>query len=78
VAAQNDCPRIVLSLREVPYFDSQGIEVLLDLGDQLYETGGRLRLAEMDDCCTEILNLTGHLEDFEIHDTIDSAVRSLL
>jgi anti-anti-sigma factor len=78
VTAQNDCPRIVLSLREVPYFDSQGIELLLDLSDQFYASGGRLRLAEVDECCSEILHLTGHLEEFEIHETIDGAVRSLL
>ena len=71
-------PRVVLSLREAPYVDSKGLETLLDLNDQFAAQGRRLRLAELDDCCQEILHLTDLHDAFERYITIDDAVRSLL
>ncbi len=78
LAETTGAPRIVLSMREVPYLDSKGLEMLLEANDAFHQSGGRLRLAEVDECCREILYLTGHLDDFEIHGSIDDAVRSLL
>lgn len=71
-------PRVVLSLRESPYLDSKGLEMLLDLNDQFNAEGKRLRLAELDDCCQEILYLTDYHDAFERYTSIDDAVRSLL
>jgi anti-anti-sigma factor len=71
-------PRVVLSLRESPYVDSKGLEMLLDLSEQSADEGKRMRLAELDDCCQEILYLTDTHDAFERYATIDDAVRSLL
>ena len=73
-----DSPRLVLSLRDVQYLDSKGLEALLDTSRRFDQQGKRLRLAEIEDCCREMLYLTDHLDSFEIHPTIDDAVRSLL
>ena len=58
--------------------DGKGLETLLDLNDQFAAQGRRLRLAELDDCCQEILHLTDLHDAFERYITIDDAVRSLL
>lgn len=74
----SNSPRLVLSLQEVQYIDSKGIECLLEVNTRFQEQGKRLRLAHVEDACREVLCLTEHLDAFEIHPTIDDAVRSLL
>lgn len=76
-----NCPRgqrFVLSLREVPYLDSRGIELMVDLADEMVRGGSRLRLAEVNETCREIFELTDVIAEFDIYDTIDDAVRSFL
>jgi anti-anti-sigma factor len=71
-------PRVVLCMREVSYMDSQGLEFLLDMSEKFESEGRRLRLAEIEDCCREILYLTDYQDAFEQYAGIDDAVRSLL
>jgi anti-anti-sigma factor len=71
-------PRLVLSLQEVPYFDSQTIETLVDAASDLEQRGGRLRLASVTQTCREVLELTGQAERFEFFDSVQDAVRSFL
>ena len=74
----SNSPRVVLCMREAPYVDSKGLELLLEVNDGYVAEGRRLRLAELEDCCREILYLTDHQDAFEQYPTIDEAVRSLL
>ncbi|MFH1143283.1 MAG: STAS domain-containing protein [Candidatus Eisenbacteria bacterium] len=70
--------RIVLDLRHVPFFDSSGLEYLLDLADRLREEGGSLRLANPNPLCREVLGISGLDETIPIHENLASAGRSFL
>ena len=74
----SNSPRVVLCLREAPYVDSQGLELLLEMNDWYAAEGRRLRLAELEDCSQEILRLTDYQDAFEQYATLDDVVRSLL
>lgn len=67
--------RVVLDFADVPYFDSAGIETLLDLYASS-TTAHRARLARLSDTCREALDLTNCLERLEIFDTVENAIRS--
>jgi len=70
--------RMVIELSQVPYFDSQGIEVMWDLADQQRETGQAMRVAAIPELCREIFELTQITEHLDLYDSPESAVRSLL
>jgi len=74
----SNSPRVVFCMREAPYMDSKGLEFLLEVHERYAAEGRRLRLAELEDCCREILYLTDYPDTFEQYPTIDDAVRSLL
>jgi anti-anti-sigma factor len=71
-------PRFVLEMHNVPYFDSRGIEGLVEAADELRQRGGRLRLASVPQTCREVLELTGQAQRFEFFDEAHDAVRSFL
>jgi len=70
--------RLVVDLRHVPFFDSAGLECLLDLADRLREAGGSLRLANANALCREVLALTGIDEKIPVHDNLAGVGRSFL
>jgi anti-anti-sigma factor len=70
--------RMVIELSQVPYFDSQGIEVLWDLADQQREAGQAMRVAAIPELCQKIFELTQITEHLDLYDSPESAVRSLL
>lgn len=80
VAAQleADNPHLVIDMGEVPYVDSQGLEVLLGFARELRDRSLPLKLALLTSTCREILDLTELTEEFEIFDEVDDAVRSFL
>ena len=71
-------PRLVLALQEVAYFDSRGIEGLVEAAADLQQRGGRLRLASVTQTCREVLELTGQAERFDFFDEVQDAVRSFM
>ncbi len=69
-------PRVVLNLAEVPFFDSLGLEWLLDIADRCLARGGQLQIAVPGSLCRDILSATGVGDQFERFDDVRSAVRS--
>ncbi|WP_442510624.1 STAS domain-containing protein [Novipirellula sp. SH528] len=69
-------PKIVFDLRNVPLFDSAGLEFLLDLRDRCLQHGGAIHLAAPNPLCIEILQATELDRDFSISDDVVSAVGS--
>lgn len=70
--------RLVLDLAQVPYLDSRGVEVLMDLADRQLDGGQTMRVAACPELCREILELTGVAGMLDLFDTPESAVRSFL
>jgi anti-anti-sigma factor len=69
---------IVLDLSEVPFIDSKGLEMLLDLERGCREEGGRLKLAGLSDNCAEILRLTDLTGRFEVLASAEQAARNVI
>ena len=70
--------RIVIDMSAVPFVDSSGLEVLLDVTDGMGESGQTLKLAATTKTVREVLELTDLAPIFEHYDEVMDAVRSFL
>ncbi len=69
---------IVLDLNELELIDSAGLELLLWLSDEVARQGGQLRLVRPSDTVGKIFSITRLEQRFNMHDSVESAARSLL
>lgn len=75
-ALRDNVGRVVLDVSKVPYTDSKGLEMILELGTELVEQGRVFKLACANETIREVLALTevgAHCEQF---DDVGTAVRS--
>jgi hypothetical protein len=63
-------------MADVPYLDSGGIELLLELCGAHLSPHQRPKLAALSETCMEALELTDVLPRLEVYDTVDNALRS--
>lgn len=70
--------KVVLDAGAVPFVDSRGLEVLLEIGEALGETGQALRIAQANETLREVLELTELSGHFEHYDDVNAAVRSFM
>jgi stage II sporulation protein AA (anti-sigma F factor antagonist) len=68
--------RLLLDLADVPYLDSAGMELLLELCQAGLGPQRRPRIAALSETCLEALELTDVLPRLEVFDTVENAVRS--
>ena len=68
---------IVLDMEYLTLLDSAGLELLLWLLDEVADRNGQVRLVKPDDTVRKILQLTRLDRRFNIHDSIESAAKSL-
>ncbi|MCD6377275.1 MAG: STAS domain-containing protein [Planctomycetes bacterium] len=68
---------LVLDLKAVPFIDSAGLEYLLDLRDRISERLGEIKLVNVDENVSKILEITRLDGAFEQFDNITEAVRSI-
>lgn len=67
----------VLNLEYLELLDSAGLELLLWLAEQIAEQTGQLRLVKPEETVSKILEVTRLERRFNIHDSIESAAKSL-
>lgn len=70
--------RMVLDASSVAFVDSRGLEVLVDVADELARSGRALKLCGASDLLNDILRLTGLSARFEHFEDVNAAVRSFL
>ncbi len=70
--------RLVLDVSAVPFLDSQGLEALLDVTEELGKSGSVLKLCGANEVVREVLELTDLAAQFEHFEDVTSAVRSFL
>jgi len=68
--------RVVIDMHGVSYLDSAGIEALLDLCGERRATSMRPRLALLGETCREALDITNALDQLDVFDTVENAIRS--
>jgi anti-anti-sigma factor len=74
--AGGDVRRTVLDMADVPYLDSSGIELLLELCDIHRSPHQRPKMAAVSETCLEALELTDALPRLDVFDTVENAIRS--
>lgn len=74
----NSFGRIVVDISGVPYVDSVGLEMLVEVTERLGESGSVLKLCGVNETVREVLDLTDLSSLFEFFEDINSAVRSYL
>ncbi len=67
---------VVVDMKDVPYLDSAGIELLLELCGIKELAQQRPKLAALTETCLEALELTDVLPRMEVYDTVENALRS--
>lgn len=70
--------RFVIDASEVPYADSAGLELLLDITEELEGSGRALKLCATSETLREALKLTGIGDRFEHFADVQTGVRSFL
>ena len=77
-AAASNLGRFVLDMSAVPYLDSAGLEAMLDLTEELAQSGQSLKLCASNKTIREVLSLTDLAPLFEQFEDVATAVRSFL
>ncbi len=70
--------RVVLDASEIPYTDSRGLEILVEVAGELGQGGQALKLCGANEVLREVFELTGLASAFEHFADVNSAVRSFL
>ena len=68
--------RTVLDMSDVPFLDSTGIELLLEICGVHLSPHRRPRIAALSETCLEALELTDTLPRLDVFDTVENALRS--
>ena len=70
--------RFVLDASSIAYVDSEGLEALVELSEQLASGGQSLKVAAANETVREVLELTDLSPRFEHFEDVNTAVRSFL
>lgn len=70
--------RVVIDASAIPYVDSRGLEVLVELSEDMGESGQTLKVCGANETLREVFDLTDIAGLFEHYEDVNSAVRSFL
>src|SRR2546423_5514668 len=70
--------RVVLDMEAIPFVDSRGLEVLVEVTEEMSEGGQALKLCAANKTVREVLELTALAPMFEHFEDVGSAARSFL
>ena len=70
--------RLLIDASGIPFADSRGLEVLVELSEELSHSGQALKLCAANETLREILDLTELAQNFELYDDVNAAIRSFL
>jgi len=70
--------RVVVDASAIPFIDSRGLEVFIEISEQLAQSGKALILCNTNETLREVLYLTDLMSMFEHYEDANAAVRSFL
>lgn len=70
-------PRVVVDMKGVAFCDSSGLSVLLSALAGAEAAGGTLVLSDLHPRIARVLNVTGLIRRFRVHDTVQEAIAAL-
>lgn len=68
---------IILSCKDVPFIDSEALELLVRLNETIKKQGGMLKIINMAEVCRDILFATRLIKVFHVYNNINEALRSV-
>lgn len=77
-AVSSNLGRLVVDASDIAFVDSRGLEVLIEVSDELAHGGRVLKLSSVGETLREVLSITDVLSSFEHYEDVNSAVRSFL
>ncbi|MGH7130757.1 MAG: STAS domain-containing protein [Phycisphaerales bacterium] len=77
-AMERSLGRLVVDASAVPFCDSRGLEVMVEVSEALAESGQSFRLCGAPEVIREVLEITDLAHHFEHYQDVQTAVRSFL
>jgi anti-sigma B factor antagonist len=77
-ASSANLGRVVLDMSEIPFVDSAGLEAMLDVTEEMSQSGQTLRLCGANKNVREVMTLTDIAPLFDHFEDVTTAVRSFL
>jgi len=68
---------IVLCCKSVAYFDSEALNLLVQMHETLAMQGGMLKIISLNEVCRDILFVTRLINVFHVYKNINDAIRNL-
>lgn len=66
---------IIFDFSKISFLDSAGLELLLQMYNELKKRGGALKLVHLDELCLDILKATQLINVFQIYENINKAIK---
>ena len=66
---------IIIDFSKISFLDSAGLELLLDMHNELKQQGGALKLVHLNDLCLDILKATQLINVFRIYEDMNKAIK---
>jgi|SRR5690349_17111478 len=77
-ALESNLGRILVDMSAIPFADSMGLEALVEVTEQMQQSGQMLKLCATNKTLREVFTLTGTAPLFEHFDDVNTAIRSFL
>jgi anti-anti-sigma factor len=68
---------IILDFSKISFLDSEGLELLLQMNNELKQRGGCLKLVHLDSLCLDILKATQLINVFRIYTDVQKAIKDV-
>ena len=69
---------IIIDFSKITFLDSEGLELLLQMHNELKLQGGTLKLVHIDALCLDILKATQLINVFRIYEDMNKAIKDVL
>ena len=66
---------IIIDFSKISFLDSAGLELLLDMHNELKQRGGALKLSHLNELCIDILKATQLINVFRIYEDMRTAIK---
>ena len=66
---------IIIDFSKISFLDSEGLELLLQMHNELKLRGGALKLVHLDALCIDILKATQLINVFRIYEDLNTAIK---
>ena len=69
---------IIIDFSKISFLDSAGLELLLDMHNELKQRGGALKLSHLNELCIDILKATQLINVFRIYEDMNKAIKDTI